>query len=291
MGRQSSEPVGHQVPQAAADPVTQHGIAHCLTHDETHPSGVLTRLDGHRVLVLGIPIDRQGMDNQPGAPDATSPANHRPELLATGESGRRGEHGVAVIRPTARSDPCAAERPGSPDRRGYASAAGTRGSWHDGGCWAGRCACPCSRCGLQASHYKQVSTVSWQPRGAGGVHDKGTRRKRETTSRVRTDDRPHQIGGTRPCRSAIRLPPGDTCPDELLWQAATLVSVPLLLWARGDLAGPMWLAERRNVEPVGGSMVTAVHSCTVVDNPVDTSTHGAPSMLLAVRHDVGSTQR
>ena len=210
----------------------------------------------------------QGMDNQPGPPDTTSPADHRPELLATGESGRRGEHGVAVIRPTARSDPCADGRTGSPGQRGYASAAGTRGSWHDGGCWAGRCACPCSR-SVSRLLYIQVGSVSW--------HDASRRasaRQRHPPqtgdpSRVRTNDRPHQIGGTRPCRSAIRLPPGDTCPDELLWHGATLVSVPLLLWARGDLAGRRCWPSAGTLNPRGvrtvlgfdGYCRTFVHSC------------------------------
>ena len=45
------------------------------------------------------------------------------------------------LRRTVRSGPCGGERPGSRDRRGCASAGGSRGSWPGGGCSAGRCAC------------------------------------------------------------------------------------------------------------------------------------------------------
>jgi hypothetical protein len=201
MGRQSSEAVGDQVPQSAADPVAHHGIAHGLTDDEAHPGGVLTRLDGHRGLVLGMPIGRQGpvgsqgMNNQPGPPDTTSPANHRPELLTAGESGRRGEHGVAAIRPTARRDPCADGRPESPGRRGYASAAGTRGSSRGGGCWAGRCACPCSRSfsrllttGVQQVCSSPQATMRWSectPKApaANGRHFEGTHHRPASPNR------------------------------------------------------------------------------------------------------------
>lgn len=35
----------------------------------------------------------EGMHYQPGPPNAASPADHQPELLATRETGGRGEHG------------------------------------------------------------------------------------------------------------------------------------------------------------------------------------------------------
>lgn len=48
---------------------------------------------------------------------------------------------VALFRLRAGRDPCGDAPPGSPGPRGCACAAGNRGSWHGGGCSAGRYAC------------------------------------------------------------------------------------------------------------------------------------------------------
>ncbi len=45
------------------------------------------------------------------------------------------------LRPTARDDPCGVATTRCPGRLGYAYATGSRASWRDGGCSAGRCAC------------------------------------------------------------------------------------------------------------------------------------------------------
>lgn len=47
----------------------------------------------------------------------------------------------STVRQRARSGPCGDERPGSRGRRACSYAAGSRGSWHDAGCSAGRSAC------------------------------------------------------------------------------------------------------------------------------------------------------
>lgn len=47
----------------------------------------------------------------------------------------------STVRQRARSGPCGDERRGSRDRRACSYAAGSRGSWHDAGCSAGRSAC------------------------------------------------------------------------------------------------------------------------------------------------------
>ena len=71
----------------------------------------------------------------------------RHENRPRGAGGSRGTAtarpppGLGRIKPTARCGPYGGARRGWRDRRGYASAAGSRGSWRDGGCSAGRCAC------------------------------------------------------------------------------------------------------------------------------------------------------
>ncbi len=100
--RQSSESLPHQVPQPAADPVPDDRVADRLTHDKAHPGRHWPSPGGRALSPIGIVHGvvpgggrHQGMHHQPGPTSTTSPANHRPELLATGEPGGRGEHGFA----------------------------------------------------------------------------------------------------------------------------------------------------------------------------------------------------
>ena len=82
-------------------------------------------------------------------------AARRPRCTPVAKSSRRVSRaaagsnarypGARRLRPTTRRDPCGAGPPGSPARRGYACAAGTRGSSRGDGCSAGTYACPCSR--------------------------------------------------------------------------------------------------------------------------------------------------
>jgi hypothetical protein len=62
---------------------------------------------------------------------------------------------------------------------------------------------------------QQVS-VSWLPRGC--LRSARQRHSPQTgdTSRVRTISRPHQIGGSRRGRSALRRAARDTCPGRAL---------------------------------------------------------------------------
>jgi hypothetical protein len=153
---QPAETVPNQVPQSPSHPVPDHGVADGLAHDETHPGRLVSAPGGRRRACLGSAGrgSRPGLDlgavhqrvhHQSGAPGSASPTDHQAEVLAAGEPGGRREHGTRVVRRTVARGPCGAGRPGSRGPRGCACAAGTRGSWRDGGCWAGRCACPCSR--------------------------------------------------------------------------------------------------------------------------------------------------
>ena len=86
-------------------------------------------------------------DCAPSCPAST--ADRCGEVRATPQSLRRGQHdylGIpdrqgAGLRPTACRGPWCDAKPGWPVRHGCACAAGSRGSWHAGGCSAGRCAC------------------------------------------------------------------------------------------------------------------------------------------------------
>ena len=73
------------------------------------------------------------------------PMRGRQHERAAGSAGR--------LRPRASRGPCGDGWPGSNGRRGCAYAGGSRGSWTDGGCSAGRCAC--------SRHY----SVTWSGRG------------------------------------------------------------------------------------------------------------------------------
>ncbi len=142
-GSESSEPVGHQMAQPAGDPVADHRVAHCLAYNEANPDG--RARPGQRGLSCRLHALHRVHD-EPGSPSAPTVPGHMGEVAATREPGGCGQHGaVPPVRPTVRSGPCGDEPTGSPAPHGYACAAGTRGSWHDGGCSAGRCACPCSR--------------------------------------------------------------------------------------------------------------------------------------------------
>jgi hypothetical protein len=91
---------------------------------------------------------------------------------------------VPPVRPTVRHGPCGDARTGSPAPRGYASAAGTRGSWRDGGCSAGRCACPCSRLSFSRSCFSsRVSSRRWPTTDRCALGVWCTRRHAEPTRR------------------------------------------------------------------------------------------------------------
>ena len=217
-GRQSSETVGHEMSQPAAHPVADHRVPDRLTHDEAHPGGRLTGPGGRRHLRR---LGAQGMQDQPGPPSSTSPADHRPELPATGESGGRGEHGAALPQADSSARPLRrrADRMARPARVRIRS----RNPWvllrRRLLGWKVRL--PLLTVDLQASSLPLLELQVCVPSPgcldtASRVHAKGTRRERGTASRVRTERRPHQIGGSGPGRSARHHAARDTCPDRTL---------------------------------------------------------------------------
>ena len=104
----------------------------------THRAGDDEAHLGTRVgRVLGSSSDL-GMDDDHGAAGGAGAAQDGGEIGRAAQAGSGREHRV---RPRACRDPWSAGRPGSHGRRGYACADGSRGSWPDGGCSVGTCAC------------------------------------------------------------------------------------------------------------------------------------------------------
>ena len=103
------------------------------------PGGASSLVPGHRTRTrprllgpFGEVVEHHG--RPPGAPAGP---DDRGELRTPAQACLRGQH----VRRRASRDPCADGRRGSPGPRGYASAAGSRGSSTVGGCSAGTCAC------------------------------------------------------------------------------------------------------------------------------------------------------
>jgi hypothetical protein len=137
-GRQVREKGADQVPQAPANRVADHRVAHRFRHDEAG-----ARRGGKRRLL------EEKMNDHCAATRPAPATNRCGEVGATPQSLRRGQHVYLGIpdpdqrrlRPTACRDPWSGGRTGWPDRPGCACAAGNRGSSRAGGCSAGRCAC------------------------------------------------------------------------------------------------------------------------------------------------------
>ena len=120
---------GHEVAKATLDPVADHGTSHRLGDHEPDPAA---RGDP------GRGVHHQGRTScaNPGTGHATEVGR----FVQTGGSRKhRGSSGK--LRPRAWRDPCRGGRTGSRDRRGSASAAGSRGCGCGAGCSAGRFAC------------------------------------------------------------------------------------------------------------------------------------------------------
>jgi hypothetical protein len=170
-GCQSSEAGSDEVPQPPGDPVTDHRVAYCLAHNEANPDGGSRPGQLHVCLLCRHLPAGHRVHDEPGPPSASTVPGHMGEVAAAREPGGCGQHGVVPpVRPTVRNGSCGDARRGSPAPHGYACAAGTRGSWRDGGCSAGRCACPCSRLSFSRSCFK---VTSLQPEVA---HDGPVRR-------------------------------------------------------------------------------------------------------------------
>lgn len=131
------------MPEPAAHPVPDDGVADGLAHDETRPRrGVL----GHAAGTGRIVAVRIQVNHQPPTTCAATALDRRGELGPAGEPGVGRQHGASRwvaggIRPRGCRAPCAGARRRWRDRRGCACAAGNRASWPGGGCSAGKYAC------------------------------------------------------------------------------------------------------------------------------------------------------
>jgi hypothetical protein len=156
-GPESSDPVPHHVPQPSGHPVPDHGIAHGLADDEPDPDGgaELSRPTIRAGLVTDHRVYHQTRTARPA-----SSTDHQAEVLAARQASTRGKHGASpVITLTGARGPCDDGRRESPGPPWSACAAETRGSWRDGDCWAGKCACPCSRLSVSRSDVPSRSVV------------------------------------------------------------------------------------------------------------------------------------
>ena len=119
--------------QAPGHAVADHRVADGLADHETGP-----RTGRRRAATAQMPGPfGEVVEHHGGAPGAPPGPDDRGELRTPAQACLRGQH----VRRRASRDPCADDRRGSPGPRGSASAAGSRGSWTDGGCSAGTCAC------------------------------------------------------------------------------------------------------------------------------------------------------
>ncbi len=110
-------------------------------------------------------MDDEGRAAGPGAAAHRAPEGVRGAHTTTGR-----QHGR--LRRRARRGPCGGGRRGWRDRRGCACAGGSRGSWTDGGCSAGRCACSRLLHGVWRAA-GQRTEVSGQRSGAPARHPGG----------------------------------------------------------------------------------------------------------------------
>jgi hypothetical protein len=123
----SLDPVPHQVPQPALHAVAVDRRTHRLAHDET---------DGR-----GSAGSRNDMGDEGWLRAFGSTTDRVPEVIPAAHALNACEQ---RIRQTAWRGPCGVGQRGSRGRRGCACGGGSRASWHDDDCSAGKCAC--SRC-------------------------------------------------------------------------------------------------------------------------------------------------
>jgi len=154
-------PAGRSDPRRCRHLVTQlpagltrwlhHRVADgALPHDECPPwserssSGV-----EHVGAEVSAGLVRACMTSR-GLAGSATPADDQAEVVATGQAGRggRGEHGASGSGGEAGAARAPASGQDRAARARYAFRSGTHGSWRGDGCWAGRCAYPCSLLGL-----------------------------------------------------------------------------------------------------------------------------------------------
>jgi len=107
-----------------------HRVAHLTGHNQTKPR---TRAG----LGGGGPV------NHGNSRGCTASSPHDPAIVVTAEDAVRARQHLEelLLRPRARCAPCGDEPRGSRGPRGCACEGGSRALWHDGGYWAGTCAC------------------------------------------------------------------------------------------------------------------------------------------------------
>lgn len=113
--------------EAATHRVANDRRSDLLTHDETETRGAFL-----------IGRDHVGDRVRTGAP--STPTDDGFVLRAAGQTIRPREHRSGV-KPKARCAPWRDERRGCRGRHACACGHGSRASWRDDGCWAGKCAC------------------------------------------------------------------------------------------------------------------------------------------------------
>lgn len=115
--------------QATTDGIANHGGSYLLADDEPEPRGSHLRRREHR-----------GDEPRPTASRAT--ANDLAVVDTARQTIQPGEQGGSELwlTPRARYGPSCGEPKGWRGRHGCACERGSRASWRDGGCWAGRCA-------------------------------------------------------------------------------------------------------------------------------------------------------
>jgi hypothetical protein len=130
--REAIHPITHQVAQLPLHAVAIDRRADGLAHDET---------DGRLSAGSWTAGAEQDVGDHRGLDSLASTTHRPPEVVPAAHPLTAREQ---RIRRTAWRDPCGGDHRGSRGRRGCACADGSRASWHDDGCSAGRCAC--SRC-------------------------------------------------------------------------------------------------------------------------------------------------
>lgn len=137
-GGQQRQAFADQMTQSALDQIALHRAAHRLAHDETR-----TRRGSVPPWHMRVPDVATQMDHQQRSTRPASTANRFSEVLAPPQPILGGQHSMRpmTIRRTDGRGPCHDASRESRVRRGCAYADGSRGSSHDGGCSAGRCAC------------------------------------------------------------------------------------------------------------------------------------------------------
>ena len=157
-----------------------------------------------------------------------------PEVGRTAKALRRRQH----LRRRARRGPCGGGRRGSRDPRACSCEAGSRGSWHDAGCSAGKSACSRvtpRRLGSTTSHGQETVTrlclgtdSARRPYPHRG-HGEGAEWLDNATSRpgLWSNQHYHAAAGvrriatrTRPRASSLRAPTSCEGPIPTLWKSA-----------------------------------------------------------------------